>query len=535
MKSRGSRANSGYVGQNRLSDDYGVISENKNYLRSNLTQWIRPANWLPLPSMTAGDQMFAGLLAVYPGDAALTGPTASGNFVAFSVTGCTYTVDWGNGTTQSYSAGVTAQYNFDFGSISAATTITGVEGLSGYRQTVIKAYPTVAGTTFSGLDLAGRYSQAGYTFSTSWSSVWLDVRVAGSTISSFKFGTPFNQNIQQFEWVGNSGITNGTTLFSFARKLISVKGTSWTSNIVNFTSMFQSCSSLQTIPLLNTASGTNFTGMFSTCQSLQTIPLLNTASGTNFSSMFLGCQSLQTIPLLNTANGVTFNSMLSSCSSLQTIPLLNTASGNNFSSMFLSCTTLQTIPLLNTASGKNFTSMFNSCQSLQTIPPLNTTSGTNFSSMFSNCRSLQTIPLLNTASGTNFTSMFSTCSSLQTIPLLNTAIGNDIASMFSNCTSLQTIPLLNFSFAVGIGSDGGQNSVFYNCPSLKQAATTVPANSVATPWEVRNLNLSPAAINQVFTNLPTVSTAKTCNITNNWGAVGCNRSIAQGKGWTVLG
>jgi hypothetical protein len=131
MKSRNSRTNSGYIGQNRLSDDYGVISENKNYLRSNLTQWIRPANWLPLPSMTAGDQMFAGLLAVYPGDSALTGPTASGNFVAFSVTGCTYTVDWGNGTTQSYSAGVTAQYNYDFGSISAATTITGVEGLSG--------------------------------------------------------------------------------------------------------------------------------------------------------------------------------------------------------------------------------------------------------------------------------------------------------------------------------------------------------------------------------------------------------------------
>ena len=387
MKSRSSRANSGYVGQNHLSDDYGVISENKNYLRSNLTQWIRPANWLPLPSMTAGDQMFAGLLAVYPGDPALTGPTASGNFVAFSVTGCTYTVDWGNGTTQSYSAGVTAQYNYDFGSISAATTITGVEGLSGYRQTVIKAYPTVAGTTFSGLDLAGRYSQAGYTFGAYLTPAWLDMRIAGSTISSFKL-SPISSvylNLEQFEWIGNSGITNGSQLFFRARNLKSLIGTSWTSNITNFTSMFDTCTRLQTIPLLNTESGTIFSNMFYNCVSLQSIPLLNTANGTNFSGMFASFRST---------------------SGLKTIPLLNTANGTNFNGMFSTNLFLETIPLLNTTKGTDFSSMFSECPSLKTIPPLDTTSGTNFSSMFNTCASLKTIPLLNTAIGINFISMF---------------------------------------------------------------------------------------------------------------------------------
>ena len=464
MKSRNSRANSGYVGQNRLSDDYGVISENKNYLRSNLTQWIRPANWLPLPSMTAGDQMFAGLLAVYPGDPALTGPTASGNFVAFSVTGCTYTVDWGNGTTQSYSAGVTAQYNFDFGSISAATSVTGVEGLSGYRQTVIKAYPTVAGTTFSGIDLAGKYSQAGYTFGSAWSPAWLDMRIAGSTISSFKFFIPnsgVSNNIEQFEWVGNSGITNGTSFFSSnssgiagCKNLKSLIGTSWTSNIINFTSMFSACKILRTIPLLNTASGTNFTSMFANCSSLQTVPLLNTASGTIF------------------------------------------------------------------------TGMFNSCRNLQTIPPLNLTSGTDFSTMFASCESLQTIPLLNTANGTNFNSMFSGCSNLQTIPLLNTAKGTSISSMFRFCNSLQTIPLLDFRAAQTF------NLVFDGCNNLKQAATQIPA--INSPWSVSGNNLSPAAINQIFTKLPTgAAFVRTCEITNNWGAAGCDKSIATAKGWNV--
>jgi hypothetical protein len=512
MKSRNSRANSGYVGQNRLSDDYGVISENKNYLRSNLTQWIRPANWLPLPSMTAGDQMFAGLLAVYPGDPALTGPTASGNFVAFSVTGCTYTVDWGNGTTQSYSAGVTAQYNFDFGSISAATSVTGVEGLSGYRQTVIKAYPTVAGTTFSGIDLAGKYSQAGYTFGSAWSPAWLDMRIAGSTISSFKFFIPnsgVSNNIEQFEWVGNSGITNGTSFFSSnssgiagCKNLKSLIGTSWTSNIINFTSMFSACKILRTIPLLNTASGTNFTSMFQSCTSLETIPLLNTASGTNFTSMF------------------------QSSNVLRTVPLLNTASGTNFTSMFANCSSLQTVPLLNTASGTIFTGMFNSCRNLQTIPPLNLTSGTDFSTMFASCESLQTIPLLNTASGINFIAMFSGCSNLQTIPLLNTAKGTSISSMFRFCHSLQTIPLLDFRAAQLF------NLVFDGCNNLKQAATQIPA--INSPWSVSGNNLSPAAINQIFTKLPTgAAFVRTCEITNNWGAAGCDKSIATAKGWNV--
>ena len=499
MKSRSSRANSGYIGQNRLSDDYGVISENKNYLRSNQTQWIRPANWLPLPSMTAGDQMFAGLLAVYPGDPALTGPTASGNFVAFSVTGCTYTVDWGNGTTQSYSAGVTAQYNYDFGSISAATTITGVEGLSGYRQTVIKAYPTVVGTTFSGLDMMGVYSQAGYTFGGGGSRIvitnWLDMRIAGSTITSFALGKnpsigigPYpSRRLQQFEWVGTSGITDAgfpkfsTTSYGIlggSCELKSVKGKDWLSNNTNFSYMFSGCSSLQTIPLLNTASGTIFSNMFNGCSSLQTIPLLNAASGNDFSGMFNGCSSLQTIPLLNTANGTNFSVMFYGCSSLQSIPLLNTASGNNFSVMF------------------------------------------------SSCPSLQTIPLLNTASGTNFSNMFSQCSSLQTIPLLNTAKATNIANMFSFCRNLQSIPLLNFGAATTI------TTPFNQCYSIKQVATSAPN---ATPWSLIDLNLSPAAINQVFANLPTATGSRTCNITNNWGAVGCDRTLATAKGWTTQG
>ena len=509
MKSRSSKSNSGYVGQNHLSDDYGVISENKNYLRTNQTQWIRPANWLPLPSMTAGDQMFAGLLALYPtgvtaGEPGSTGPSASSNFVAFSITGCTYTVDWGNGATQSYAAGATAQYQFLYEGISASTTITGDVGLSGYRQTVITAYPTVAGTTFSGMNFNGVYAQTGYTFTFATASPWLDMRFAGSTINTFTLATTTRPSaIQQFEWVGDSGITNGREIFRNASNLKSVKGTSWTANITNFDSMFRDCTSLQTIPLLNTANGTNFSLLFYNCVSLKTIPLLNTANGTNFSSMF------------------------NICTSLQTIPLLNTASGTNFSNMFLSCPSLQTIPLLNTANGTSFVGMFNGCTSLKTIPLLNTGNGTDFSSMFNGCTTLQTVPLLNTANGTNFSNMFNGCKTLQTVPLFIATKVTNVNFMFNNCSSLQAIPLFDFRAVTLVGTP------FTGCYNLKQAATQMSILSSGGSWELSSCNLSPSELNKVFDNLPQLTSARTCIITGNWGEPFCNRSIATAKGWNV--
>ena len=513
MKSRSSKSNSGYVGQNHLSDDYGIISENKNYLRTNQTQWIRPTNWLPLPSMTAGDQMFAGLLAIYPpgitaGQPGSTGPSASSNFVAFSVTGCTYTVDWGNGVTQSYSAGATAQYQFLYEGISASTTITNDIGLSGCRQTVITAYPSVAGTTFSGMNFGGVYAQAGYTFASNTYSSFLDMRIAGSTINTFSLvgSVRFSRILRQFEWVGNSQITNGKEMFSGSSNLRSIKGTSWTANITDFNSMFSGCQQLQTVTLFDTSKGITFTSMFSGCRSLQTIPRFNTANGTKFNSTFTNCSSLQTVPLLNLEKTTTVNGMFTSCSSLQTVPLFDTKNVTIFNSMFQNCNSLQTVPLFNTASGQDMTSMFNGCNSLQTVPLFDTKNVTIFQSMFGNCISLQAVPLFDTSKGTN------------------------IAGIFSGCSSLQTIPFFNFAFATSIGS------IFDNCPNLRQAATSISAVSFVTPWPVNNLNLSPAAINQVFANLPTgAAFQKTCNITNNWGAAGCDRTRAAAKGWNVQG
>ena len=499
--------------------------------------YVRPADWLALPVVNVGDQKFVGLHAVWNHES---------NFVAVNCAGA-YTVDWGDGTAaENIATGVQANHNYAWSALGAGTVTS-----RGYRQAIVTITPQ-AGQNLTTVNLLVKHNQSGLVGA--GTTGWLDIRMAGSLITTLTVGSISTTNcahrmLEQFDFIGTNGVTSFSDKFRNCpqfQSLVSLYtglGTTFANMFNNgctslrtipllntaagsdFSSMFSGCTSLQTIPLLNTATGTNFTSMFNGCSSLQTIPLLNTAAGSDFSSMFSGCRSLQTIPLLNTAAGTTFFGMFTSCTSLQTIPLLNTAAGSNFATMFTSCTSLQTIPLLNTAAGTTFASMFSGCTSLQTIPLLNTAAGTTFASMFSSCTSLQTIPLLNTAAGTTFSNMFSGCSSLQTIPLLNTAAGTNFTSMFQNCTSLQTIPLLNTGAganftsmfntcsalevvpALNVAAGMQFSLMFSSCPSLRSA----PLVGTVADISYASCSLGPAALDAIYTALASTANMLSAN------------------------
>ena len=63
--------------------------------------------------------------------------------------------------------------------------------------------------------------------------------------------------------------------------------------------MFQGCSSLKTIPLLNTSSVDNMSSMFAYCYSLEDIPIFDTSNVTNFYNMFNSCGKLTDTSLNN--------------------------------------------------------------------------------------------------------------------------------------------------------------------------------------------------------------------------------------------
>jgi hypothetical protein len=378
--------------------------------------WARPTDWPALPAVVATNQVFHGLHAVFD---------HGSNFATIRCTGA-FTVDWGDGSAPvNVASNTTAQYNYSYsaGGLGPVTS-------RGYKTAIVTVTPQ-AGQTLSVVDISQKHTQTGLV--NAHSSQWLDIRLAMNnvgTVTASNSGWPARL-LERFEWVGGSSVQ---------------------SNFVNF---LINCSSLQQVPLFNTAAGTSFQDFLRGCSSLQQVPLFNTAAGTNFSGFLFACTSLQQVPLFNTAAGTNFSGFLQGCSSLKQVPLFNTAAG------------------------------------------------TSFASFLGGCSSLQQVPLFNTAAGTNFTSFLANCSSLQQVPLFNTAAGTSFATFLANCASTSRIQ------------------------------ATFPANQNIS---LANLALGPAALDEIYTNLPTASgTPRNITVTGNWGvSAGHTPTIATDKGWTVI-
>ena len=555
--------------------------------QSTLTPWVRNPSWLAMPTVGDTDQKFVGLVAVYP----------ESSFLALTAAG-DYTVDWGDGTVENIATGEQANHLYDFtaaalansnapvtltdsgdlvtrtahgysdgmtvrfynivtttglsegqiyyvinstantfqvsttvGGAALALTGNGAATLLPYKQALVTVTPQ-SGQSLTALNLNVKNSTTGLQ---KYETGWLDLTIGSPNFTTTGLNiaatTSFTQNVyfQMVERVTvvNLGATD-TLAYCFAsmRGLRSVSLPS-TAAVTNMSGMFHSCYSLQTVPLFNTAAVTIMNNMFSSCYSLQTVPLFNTAAVTSMGGMFSSCYSLQTVPLFNTQAVTNMNSMFHSCYSLQTVPLFNTAAVTNMNNMFYICYSLQTVPLFNTQAVTSMNNMFYSCQSLQTVPLFNTAAVTNMGGMFYNCYSLQAVPLFNTAAVTDMNSMFFNCYSLQAVPLFNTAAVTSMNSMFIRCYRLQSVPAL---VTTAVASSTDFSSMFTGCSNLAR----IQAKNFRFTFSVASCKLSATALNEIYTNLPTV-TGQTITVTGNYGTTGDDPTIATDKGWTVSG
>jgi surface protein len=383
------------------------------------TDWQRPSDWIAIPSIAPGEQVFYGLVAVYN----VTG----GNRVAFTFAG-NYTVDWGDGSAlENVLSGVKAEHSYTYASVSNPTS-------EGWRQALIKVIPTgVANITRVDLQQTPTGIAVGKT------SQFMDIVMSVPNVTGAST---------------NLVIGTGTTVFHRVVERIWIKEIG---AINNMTTMFQNCASLQSVPLFNTASVTNMDRMFTGCTSLRTVPLFNTANVNNMSSMFLNCQYLQTVPLFNTVSVNNMSSMFSGCTSLNSVPLFETSSVNTMLSMFQSCTSLQSVPLFNTASVTNMQDMFRVCQSLQNVPLFNTANVTTMTTMFQQANSLAILNL-NMANVTSLSFMFSTVVTLQKFTATGLTRGISVANNLMSATEIN-----NFFTSLGTAS-GAQTIVVTGNP-----------------------------------------------------------------------
>ena len=220
---------------------------------------VTPTEWLTIPELAETDQKVHILVAVYD---------CSSNFTAFTCAG-DYTVDWGDGTSNSYASGVKAEHEYTYSNINLNSNTVSKYG---YKQCLLTITPQ-SGQTFTSLDFDQYNTSIGSGTSYDMTQPFVAMSIAGQSISSLVLSQ-----------------TKTYVSFSVLKYFRLQKN-----NITDMNNMFNNCSSLTTIPLLNISSVTDMNNMFYGCQSLTTIPLLNTSLVTDMSSMFYSCYNLKRI------------------------------------------------------------------------------------------------------------------------------------------------------------------------------------------------------------------------------------------------
>ena len=373
-------------------------------------RWIRPSEWIDMPTITSTEQKVAALFLV---------GNNNSNFVAFRCSG-NYTVDWGDGNVENVASGVTAKHNYVFSSLSASTEIGPVGSKS--RQAMIVITPQ-AGQNLTSVSFDFKHSSLASTYTTPI----LEITLSAPNCTSLLIGNT----------TGNLRLLEQCTILSH--------------NDTSMSNMFGGCSALQSVPLFNTSSVTDMASMFFNCSALQSVPLFITSSVTNMTNMFSGCSALQSVPLFNTSSVTTgMSNMFGGCSALQSVPLFNTSSVTNMASMFYNCSALQSVPLFNTPAVTNMASMFFNCSALQSVPLFITSSVTSMASMFQSCISLQSVPTLNCSNATAITLFALSCNGLKrcqatgikgTVSFASCTLGaTELNEIYTNLADLTALP-----------------------------------------------------------------------------------------------
>jgi hypothetical protein len=309
--------------------------------------WVRPADWLPIPRIVTGEEVFYSVFAIYN--------VTLGNFVAFSFTG-NYTVDWGDGSAiENITSGVVAQHQYDWANVGNVTS-------EGFRQALIKVTPQ-SGQNLTAINLQKNHSTIGASKVSQHLDIVMSIPNVGGVLNFYN-GTIVNRICERV-WIKQMGnVTSFFAMFYIAFPKLQSALFPDTSSVTDMNQMFVGCVSLKTIELFNTQNVTNVSGMFNGCSSLIEVPLFNLQNATSTSFMFNGCKNLKTVPLFNLISVTTTDQMFNGCYSLVTVPELNTSLITNTYAMFYQCPGLTNLSL-NLSSTTNSSLFFNSSTSLQ--------------------------------------------------------------------------------------------------------------------------------------------------------------------------
>jgi hypothetical protein len=262
------------------------------------------------------------------------------------------------------------------------------------------------------------------------------------------------------------------------------------------------------------------------------------AIGTVTSVSFDGMAALARIDEPGTlfSNVTSLVNVFRSCFALRRLDLsgLGTAI-TSIQNAFQNCVSLTELTFPSGTLGSSLTniaSAFSGCSRLAsvTLPSGAFSHVTNAGGAFSSCVALMRLSFPSGAlvATTSLNNAFGGCSAMRYVEFASalTAV-TDVASIFNGCSVLQHIKFASGGFA---SLSSATTNMFANCPGLARIENC----SIPLTFSLLNCRLSAAALDEIYTALPTVS-SQTVTVTGNFGTPTDTPSIATAKGWTVTG
>lgn len=373
----------GVAASNTLSSYAGNIG-NLNVATNN--GWVRPSDWIAMPTIASAEEKFAGLFAITSDYTKLTINPAT--LLSDGITAGTVIINWGDGNSENIAADgmnwISHTYDYTNINLTACTR--------GYKQALVTIACAEVGSYFYWLSLCSYdYARDAPSGALYYSVPWLDVVMAGTFTRGISIGSNSTSDVSEPDY-------SALTLLERCRILRGVP--------ISYSSFFKNCLALQEIELASLVDSTSqlaYAFMFQNCKSLRKINMDFTGvpAGYTCVNMFSGCSGLfeATLNLPNVAN---YNSLFTGCTSLQKA---NITANIGAASPFFNCYSLNKAPE-GISITTNFGSFFSGCTSLKVVPAYNLSSVGAATTPFLNCNSLEQVKCTNI----NFTVSFTNCS-----------------------------------------------------------------------------------------------------------------------------
>lgn len=494
------------------------------------TTWVRPADWLALPTVLSTDQKFVGLMAVFNNGSNLVSLMCNGSGG--------YTVDWGDGTVENYASNIQCYHEYSYSNAALDGTLSTL----GYKQSIVTITPQ-SGVSIYTVNLNKKHNktnvQAGHFVG------WLDIVMSFPSLTTFNpgFGGDGvkNANASMLERVNVLSTGNISDCANMFKLMQSLKSVSFNTQTTSIQQMFSQCYALEEV-YINATNATIAVGSFDGCYKLK-IATVNTGFCTSITNMFANCLSLKTVYGVKLANSCIMSSVFYGCTSLEKIPgWFDFSKATSLSNAFYGCASLIKVGDI-TTNATSFTSMFYSCRGLKSVGNITANSVTDMSQCFSICPSLKKIGNISATSCTNMSNMLNACESIEKIESISSsALLINTQNMFNNCYSLKYAPLFNTQ---GVTS---MSSMFYQCKSLKKieayntSSCTNFSNfaSICYALETSDIRLSSAATNasSMYYNcesLKYIDVGSSQNVTSFTTAFDLCKSLIEIKPFSMAG